>query len=471
MRCKYLLTLVGIAAMLASCNKEEAGGLDNSPTTTKSFTVNVDNGVNTRATSVPTRYVMEVYKGTETTPVSHTEQATGVFENVLLDNGETYTALFWADYGTPSTDGSHPAANEYDASNLKAAKVENQPTAAAFAGTTGEFTVGTTAEDVYTSVTLTHAVAMVNFVQTEALTSAANTLTVKYPKSYSLNVADGAVTEIAGEATHTFAYSNKAAGTLGTSYIIAATVSGTQSAKTLLDITAALNGETPKAIGNVPFERNYRTNIKGAYSNKQEVALTVTCEADWGTPDNDQPFPVVRYAQGDLYPDTENPIGVVFLTSNGGVNGKILSLTEVKSKTWGPRNVITSATDMYNGLENMHIIQALDADFSDYPAFAAAHAQNVSSTNYAAGSTGVWYLPAHREWEAVFNWWYLDQDGNNQILTDAGGAALSTQYWSSSEDNRDNINAWVTNFTPDVSRPQTSEVKFAYCRVRCIMAF
>ena len=73
----------------------------------------------------------------------------------------------------------------------------------AFAGTTGEFTVGTTAEDVYTSVTLTHAVAMVNFVQTEALTSAANTLTVKYPKSYSLNVADGAVTEIAGEVTHT----------------------------------------------------------------------------------------------------------------------------------------------------------------------------------------------------------------------------------------------------------------------------
>lgn len=474
MKCKYLLTLVGITAMLAGCNKEETWQLDNRLATTKSFTVNVDDGVNTRAASVPTRYVMEVYKGTETTPVSHTEQATGVFENVLLDNGETYTALFWADYGVPTAAGGTPAAtNEYDVADLKAAKVAKQPTMTAFAGTTGEFTVGTTAEDVYTSVTLTHAVAMVNFVQTEALTSAANTLTVKYPKSYSLNVADGAVTEIAGEVTHTFAYSDKTAGTLGTSYIIAATTSDAQPAKTLFDITATMNGETPKTISNVPFERRYRTNISGAYSNKQETALTVTCEADWGTPDNDQPFPVVYYAIGDLYPDAENPIGVVFQISNGGVNGKILSLTQEANKAWGPADVMTDATDSSDGLANMRIIQALDPDFSDYPAFAAAHALNGSSANYAAGSTGVWYLPARGEWEKVyFNWWYSDQNGNNQILTKAGGTALSTKYWSSTDGiYSNNIQAVFTDFTPNAPYVQSGDSKNTGNCVRCIMAF
>ena len=417
---------------------------------------------------------MEVYKGTETEPVSHTEQATGVFENVLLDNGETYTALFWADYGTPSKNGLHLAINEYRAVSLKAAQVDigKQPTAAAFAGTTGEFTVGTTAEDVYTSVTLTHAVAMVNFVQTEALTSAANTLTVKYPKSYSLNVADGAVTEIAGEVPHTFVYNSTAAGTLGISYIIAATTSAAQPVKTMLDITATLNDETPIVISNVPFERRYRTNISGAYSNKQETALTVTCEADWGTPDNDQPFPVVYYAIGDLYPDAENPIGVVFQISNGGVNGKILSLTQEANKAWGPADVMTDATDNSDGLANMRIIQALDPDFSDYPAFAAAHALNGSSANYAASSTGVWYLPARVEWEKVYFWWYSDPNGINQILTNAGGTALSTKYWSSTDGiYSDNIEAVFTDFTPGAANVQAGDSKNTGNCVRCIMAF
>lgn len=413
MKCKYLLTLVGIAAMLASCNKEEPGGLDNSPTTTKSFTVNVDNGVNTRAVTppaeAPTRYVMEVYKGAETMPVSHTEQATGVFENVQLDNGETYTALFWADYGTPSTDGSHPAANEYDAANLKAVKVAKQPTAAAFAGTTGEFTVGTTAEGAYTSVTLTHAVAMVNFVQTEALTSATNTLTVNYPKSYSLNVADNAVTEIAGEVTHTFSYFNAVAGTLGTSYIIAATVSGTQPAKTVLGITAALNGETSKTIGNVPFERNYRTNIQGAYSNKQEVALTVTCEADWGTPDNDKPL-LSPLKVGDYYPAgaaKENAMGVVFwVDPNNAGKGKIVSMDEGNLQ-WSTENATTSATDRYDGAKNTTLILNLGTYSAEvYPAVA-----------WCVAKGDGWYLPARSELGTLYGVWKNNQDGFNAKLT------------------------------------------------------
>lgn len=284
MRNQILVALLGIAAMLTGCSQED-GTLAPSENKTASFNVSVDGGVQTRANVADlTRYVMEIYKGATATgtPELHKEQATGTFTEVVLDNAQQYTILFWADYGTPSTDGTHPAANQYNASDLKAAKVALQPTAAAYAGLS-RFTVGTDNEAAYTSVTLTHAVAQVNFKQTEALTSATNTLVVKYPKSYSLNVDDNAVTEVAGEVTRTYTYDSKAIGTLGTDYIIAAT----GATKTMLDITATLNGETAKEVSNVPFERNYKTNISGAYSNKYDATMTVTCEDTWGTPEND----------------------------------------------------------------------------------------------------------------------------------------------------------------------------------------
>lgn len=302
MKSKLLLTLASIAVMLASCNQEEVGGLNNSPTTTKSFTVNVDDGVNTRAVTppavAPTRYVMEVYKGATATgtPESHTEQATGTFTGVVLDNAQAYTVLFWADNGTPSTSGTYTEGNEYNATDLKAAKIVKQPTAAAYSGVS-KFTVGTTEESVYTSVTLKHAVAQVNFVQTEKLTSATNSLTVTYPESYSLNVGDNAVTEISGEVTHNFTYSSDAAGTLGTSYIIAAT----GGSKTVMEIKAQLNSEAEITVSNVPFERNFKTNISGAYSSKYAATLTVTCDDAWGTP-VDKEFPEVEEKDFDDMP-------------------------------------------------------------------------------------------------------------------------------------------------------------------------
>lgn len=353
MRNKFLLAWVGIATLLTGCSQENIENFTTSEVTAH-FNVSIDDGVKTRADGqAPTRYVMEIYKGAAAagTPELHKEQAGGTFSDVVLDDKQQYTVLFWADYGKPSTDGTHPAANEYNASDLKAAVIAKQPTAAAYAGVS-RFTVGTTAESVYTKVTLNHAVAQVNFKQTEALTTASNTLTVKYPKSYSLNVDGNAVTEVAGEVTHTFTYNNKAIGTLGTSYIIAAT--GTP--KTLMDITATLNSETAKTVTNVPFERNYRTNISGAYSDKYDATLSVTCDDAWETPDNEgiiTPPHVYGNDTKAAVPEGEGTVAAPYLlasaanikwlqeltTNNGSTNGKYFKLTtdiEVTSDTWTP---------------------------------------------------------------------------------------------------------------------------------------
>lgn len=402
MKSKLLLTLASIAVMLAGCNQEEVGGLNNSPTTTKSFTVNVDDGVNTRTVTppaeAPTRYVMELYKGTSAasgTLVSHTEQATGVFSEVVLDNGGQYVALFWADYGTPTADNDTPAtSNEYDAADLKAAKVvaSKQAKKAAFAGMS-QFTVGTTNEDVYTAVTLSHAVAMVNFVQTEALTAASNTLTVSFPESYKLNVEDNVVTKIDGTVTYTFDNIGKVTAntTIGTGYIIAAT----GGSKTVMEITATLNTETAKVVSNVPFERNFKTNISGAYSSKYAATLTVTCDDVWGTPDNEAEIPEVkRYSIGDLFPDDNNPKGIVCSISDGGLHGKAFSTDENRYLAWATGSAATTeigANDQNSGAVNMATIQATGTDWeTNYPAFKWC-------ADHAPINGHSWYLPAVEE--------------------------------------------------------------------------
>lgn len=330
MKNKLLLALVGMAAMFTGCNKENVDDFATGKQAT-SFNVSVDGGVKTRGEvtppeEAPSRYVMEIYKGATAaggTFVSHKEQATGTFTDVVLDNAQEYTVLFWADYGTPSTDGTHQANNEYNASDLKAAVIAKQPTKAAFAGMS-RFTVGGAIEEsVYTKVTLDHAVAQVNFKQTEALTAANNTLVVSFDKSCSLNVDGNVATEISGAVEYTFTRNgDKTAGTLGTSYIIAAT----GEPKTMLEITATLNGETPKAISNVPFERNFRTNISGAYSDKYNATLKATCEDEWETPDYNEEIPTP--ADDNFIEVNKIKVAIGNLIANGANGAKIGAATD-----------------------------------------------------------------------------------------------------------------------------------------------
>lgn len=452
MKRKFLLALTGIAVILASCNKEEVGNADSNSTTKKSFTINVDNGVQTRANVTDlTRYVMEVYEGTSATgtPEVHKEQATGVFDNVILKDGQTYTVLFWADYGTPSTDGTNPAGNEYNASDLKVARVADgkQATKVAFAGAS-KFTVGTDNEDVYTAVKLTHAVAQVNFMQNEALTSDVNTLVVKYPESYSLNVDDMSVTKIAGEVSHSFTYSSKEVGTLGTSYIIAAT--GTT--KTVMDITATMTsgGATnSKAVTAIPFECNYRTNIYGAYSNLYSTTLSVTCNDQWETISNEVVFPIAHV--GDyLYSDRtystnlntgKTVIGIVFwVDPTDKTKGKIVSLDEGSDLGWSTTgNILIGATSKADGVVNTAVLKSKTSNVSvDYPALAWCLAKNNQAIE---GIT--WYMPAVGELSILSQSYNIV---NNVLNSVSGATSLSSWYSSSTEYNNLSIYNFETKY-------------------------
>lgn len=282
MKRKLLTLALGIAAMFTGCQKEDSAGLTNPDNGKATFHVAVDNGVQTRATTpAPTRYIMEVYEvatsgaAVSGTPQQRYEAASGSFE-VILKEGTHYACLFWADYGAPGEN-----AGDYDASDLKAVSARGQATDMAFGGAV-RFTYDSQAsEKSYLSPVLTHSVAQVNFKQTEDFTAADNTLTVEFPKMFSLNLDGNAVTEIISPpVTHTFTGIAKASQsqTIGTSYIIAADAD-----QTVMDIKTTFNGEVGKTITNVPFQRNYKTNITGAYSNLYETTLSVTCDDAWET--------------------------------------------------------------------------------------------------------------------------------------------------------------------------------------------
>lgn len=51
------------------------------------------------------------------------------------------------------------------------------------------------------------------------------------------------------------------------------------------------NRETEKAIGNVPLQANYVTNIRGEFSNYTNKAFNVTTNSDWNAEEQNVAMP------------------------------------------------------------------------------------------------------------------------------------------------------------------------------------
>lgn len=457
MRNQILVALLGMATMFTGCSQEDNATVP-SGSKTASFTLAVDDGVDTRAVTEPmdkpTRYIMEVYEGTTSKDAAQATQVeqTGNTFDVILKDGQDYTILFWADYGTAK--GSD---NAFDASSLRNVKIATGKVAikAAFAGVV-QFKVGMDDASKYTAVTLTHAVAQVNFKQAGTLTATPTKLAVKYPEGYSLNVEGSAVTKIDGEITHELICNAVTTGVIATDYIITS-----NDDKTLMTIEATLNGETKKDIPNAPFRRNYTTTISGAYSDKYSATLTVSCEADW-TGNNDKEI-ASDLKVGDYYPDgatKENAIGVVFWVDPDNVaKGKIVSMDEPSSTliwcTYAANGnlLIRSKTD---GAENTAKVTN-DKKYTDeiYPSIAWC-------VNKGEG----WYMPAKDELMTLYTVWNADKEAFNAKLNTV---ITSDKYWVSTEENGSR-QCYVDFNDGNYDSDYKSELEYAHY-VRAIFAY
>ncbi len=126
------------------------------------------------------------------------------------------------------------------------------------------------------------------------------------------------------------------------------------------------------------------------------------------------------YKVGDYYFDGEAE-GVVVEADPTGSKGKMIAMYDMPDMlTWGPDDVITSASDEEYGVPNMATVASIDPAYAAYPAFRAC----------AEMGEG-WYLPAQKEMQGVRK----VLDAVNATLGWRGGSEIPAEslYWSSTE--------------------------------------
>ncbi len=169
------------------------------------------------------------------------------------------------------------------------------------------------------------------------------------------------------------------------------------------------------------------------------------------------------YAVGDVYPHPAMAIGVVYEITNGGKNGKIVSLDEGTSLQWGNEGDF-KAQDTANGLVNMKTLFTIGSTFSGFPSFAWVHAKNNAGETYGNPTAKrVWYLPSVNELKTLYN----VRNTVNSGLTGIGGTNLSeVEYWSSTANGPQHANLF--NFKGNFHQ---GAHRGTMCFVRAIMAF
>ncbi len=180
----------------------------------------------------------------------------------------------------------------------------------------------------------------------------------------------------------------------------------------------------------------------------------------------------VYYEIGDLFPNSQEPIGVVASTTHNGASGVVLALEEwtrgysLLYEVWDAE--ILEAGSYEDGLANMGAAwaNAKTGNYLNYPAFDYIHDMNPKGQVYSSGLYGVWYLPAAYEMTGIAE--HIDKI--NQTLasvSDSDQISKTENYWCSTEIGK--IDAFKINFSKDPIEFQS--YKIDVCRVRAFIKY
>ncbi len=513
---RHLYIIVAIlAGAFVSCQKND---LTNEAVTecAQRVTLNLvaDDALGTRAAGV-SNYLIEVYSdATYTTPANifgagndatnRSVSTNGSF-SMILDRTKDYYCLFWADKD----------ATAYTTTQLKSVTLKSGKTPAeAWFGT-----ATISGKNATQTVTLKRAVAKLNLLEIGALLSG-TTLTTTFDQPTVFNVSNGEIVRGDADAnivsrTETITLTDAVNGTKenpvtlnSTDYFVLTPVA----TQYVAAVTFQCGEEEQFEVSNVPFQANYKTNIKGHYTSLASETFTVTCDDAWETTDKDVDIDEVLYSIGDYYPDPANSataVGVVFwldatdakyvaksgTTPARGSKGKIVSLDQGADVAWELNNTVTNANSDIDGAANMTKIKAIPNWATNAPAFAWCDAKNTPAVASVS-----WYLPAKKELRQLYAGWcgliwiassstaktgeiadWGDQSDmtnysnyadarttfNSILTTTSGGVGLVTdEYWSSTEYN--NSNAWSGSFWGGATN---FHLKYYILWVRAISAF
>ncbi len=167
--------------------------------------------------------------------------------------------------------------------------------------------------------------------------------------------------------------------------------------------------------------------IDGSNPTVGEV-ITVTATSEQATPTVTTTFNVTVteapkvYAVGDLYPDAENPVGIVFwVDPTDATKGQIMSLSQSPKMAWGSLSVEVGAKSTSDGYENtMKVLNHTSFNATDYPGF------DWLKTNFIDTIPGNlnWYIPAFEELKRMFVVVYdYKEAGAEEWIKDRSGKA------------------------------------------------
>lgn len=317
MKQKHYLMALSLSLMASACSSlDEPSGNQYGEDVFVTITTVTDNtppqsraGTEDVSEPTPTRYVIEYTDGHGA--VNRDTSTDGCF-NLKLKYGERYSCSFWADNG-----------KGYNVSDLTAVSISEQPDMAAYCGYT-EIQAGVSEADAYT-VTLSHAVARVDFIQKTDFAKAPAELSVTINQSYSFNVASGTTTLTEKNIEYTFNDIKQNAGgeCIGTAYYIAS-----QNDATLATMTFSMVGEgTSNEMSSVPLRKNYVTKITGNFSDLYNSDIDVTIDEDWKSTYNVELWDGVStsvpkdYATGETSFYITNPRELAWLAQESAKEG------------------------------------------------------------------------------------------------------------------------------------------------------
>lgn len=280
MKRKLSILMLGIAVMLASCSQDENTLQTHEKGKTVTFTATLDGNMKLRATRSVTdptdepidRAVLEIYDAQKNL-VGSRIQGTISGDNITftadLEEGETYTCLFWADQEYM-----------YDITDLRAIKRNTALSGYSIAYyTVKEITVSSAP----VAVTLTHAVAKVVLHETGTLeTGDMIGVSFTWPE-YTFDVTDGSCTGTGDNETISYDFqipTTKTGVDVGGGYVFVPAERAELTTVTL-SYTALGGSEKTKEISNVPLMRNYRTVLKGEFAKIGLLEFNVTLDKNW----------------------------------------------------------------------------------------------------------------------------------------------------------------------------------------------
>ena len=287
------------AVCLAACSQDETFEQVNADSHVISFRASLpQDAMMTKADANVGRYIMQVVKpdggwldfdSSEETALERKVNATGEFQidgdALSMEIGGTYTALFWADYDTPTT-ASADAVYSADWLNWVSWN-KSKPMTMAYCGKL-DFVYG---DDVTTDIVLKRAVAQINLKQKTAHTPTdGDQITAAY-SAYTVYDVRGTFPAVGGDgnaanpedvtATVNVSGELQAGATIG-SILVFATPVADQS--TLTDFTFTYTGKEAITVNDVPLRANYQTNINGDFVNgptTTDYDFTVTTGDAW----------------------------------------------------------------------------------------------------------------------------------------------------------------------------------------------